>query len=328
MMNNEDIMVSISCITYNHEKYISDAIEGFLMQKTNFKYEILIHDDASTDDTANIIREYEKKFPDLIKPIYQKENQWSKGVRRIENIYNIPRAKGKYIAFCEGDDFWIDPYKLQKQVDFLEAHEDFTMSIHAAKRVTPDGKFLNSYLGPYKSGDQVFDIKDIGKYFFATASKVVRKDVIEVLPNWAYIGEAGDFPMELIIFSKGKVFYFDQVMSAYRVMVPGSANERLKNKNRKEKIDYYNERIFILEEFDKYTDSKFREYINNYILSLEITKNSLLLNPLKKLNFAYSLYNKKEFREKKTFERFKKIVRLFFPKISSFLYLKLIKGEK
>ena len=116
---NNEILVSICCITYNHEKYIRDAIEGFLMQKTDFPFEVLIHDDASTDGTADIIREYETKYPDIIKPIYQTENQYSKGIK-ISATYNYPRAKGKYIALCEGDDYWIDPYKLQKQVDFLE----------------------------------------------------------------------------------------------------------------------------------------------------------------------------------------------------------------
>ena len=106
-----DILVSICCITYNHEDYIADAIEGFLMQKTDFKYEVLIHDDASTDRTAEIIRKYERKFPNLIKPIYQTENQHSKGIK--VGKYNIERALGKYIALCEGDDYWVDPCKLQ-----------------------------------------------------------------------------------------------------------------------------------------------------------------------------------------------------------------------
>ena len=110
-------IVSICCITLHHEKYIRDAIEGFLMQKTSFPIEILIHDDASTDDTANIIREYEEKFPNIIKPIYQTENQYSKGIS-ISATYQFPRALGKYIALCEGDDYWTDPLKLQKQVDF------------------------------------------------------------------------------------------------------------------------------------------------------------------------------------------------------------------
>ncbi len=110
----EELIVSISCKTYNHEDYIADAIDGFLQQKTNFKYEILIHDDASTDRTADIIRAYEKKYPDLIKPIYQTVNQYSiEGVSVTQ--LNLSRAKGKYIAECEGDDYWIDPYKLQKQ---------------------------------------------------------------------------------------------------------------------------------------------------------------------------------------------------------------------
>jgi len=114
-------LVSIDCITYNHKQYIRDAIEGFLMQITNFPVEILIHDDASTDGTAEIIREYEKQYPWLIKPVYQTENQYSKHNGIISKI-QYARARGKYLAFCEGDDYWTDPYKLQKQVDFLESN--------------------------------------------------------------------------------------------------------------------------------------------------------------------------------------------------------------
>ena len=108
-MNQSNIepLVSICCLTYNHAPYIRDAIEGFLMQKTNFPVEILIHDDASTDGTADIIREYETRYPDIIKPIYQTENQYSKGVK-ISREYQFSRARGKYIALCEGDDYWTD----------------------------------------------------------------------------------------------------------------------------------------------------------------------------------------------------------------------------
>ena len=117
-------LVSIQCITYNHEEYIKDAIEGFLIQETNFPVEILIHDDASTDRTADIIREYELKYPHLFKPIYQKENQYSKKKGVITRIQN-ERVKGKYIAKCEGDDYWTDPLKLQKQVDFMEENLEY-----------------------------------------------------------------------------------------------------------------------------------------------------------------------------------------------------------
>ena len=104
-MENE-IMVSICCLAYNHEKYIRKTLEGFVNQKTNFNYEILIHDDCSTDNTVNIVEEYRKKYPKLIKPIYQKENQHSKGIK-ISNVYQFPRAQGKYIAMCEGDDYYL-----------------------------------------------------------------------------------------------------------------------------------------------------------------------------------------------------------------------------
>lgn len=127
-------LVSISCITYNHVKYIRDAIEGFLMQKTTFPIEILIHDDASTDNTATIVREYEVKYPQLIKPIYQTENQYSKKDGTIGRIQR-GRARGKYYATCEGDDYWTDPLKLQKQVEYLEENTDCSLCFHASKSI-------------------------------------------------------------------------------------------------------------------------------------------------------------------------------------------------
>jgi len=124
-LKKEMPLVSICTITYNHKNYIAQAIESFLMQKTNFLFEILIHDDASTDGTTEIIKDYEKKYPSTIKAIYEEENQWIKG-RRGSSVFNFPRAKGKYIAICEGDDYWTDPFKLQKQVDFLEANGEYS----------------------------------------------------------------------------------------------------------------------------------------------------------------------------------------------------------
>lgn len=125
-------LVSICCITYNHESYIRETIEGFLMQKTKFPIEVLIHDDESTDKAADIIREYENKYPDIIKPIYQFDNKYSKGIS-VSVTYNFPRARGKYIAMCEGDDYWTDPSKLQKQVDFMEVNPDCSLCFHASK---------------------------------------------------------------------------------------------------------------------------------------------------------------------------------------------------
>jgi hypothetical protein len=140
-------LLSISCLAYNHEKYIEDTLEGFLIQKTDFPFEIVIHDDASTDNTANIIREYEALYPNIIKPIYQNENQFSKGINNSA-MYNFPRLRGKYVAICEGDDYWTDSNKLS--LPALENHEAQLrrqLAVYLGKEpgeVLPDGVELSA----------------------------------------------------------------------------------------------------------------------------------------------------------------------------------------
>lgn len=123
-------LVSICCITYNHAQFIRKCLDGFLMQQTDFPIEILIHDDCSTDGTTEIIREYKAKYPELIFPLYEEENQYQQGKAGEIDFYNYRRARGKYIAYCEGDDYWIDPLKLQKQVDFMEANPEYSVCFH------------------------------------------------------------------------------------------------------------------------------------------------------------------------------------------------------
>ena len=170
-----ELMVTIRCTTYNHEPYIRQCLDGFLMQKTTFRFEAVVHDDASTDQTANIIREYAEKYPDIIKPIYETENQYSKHDGSIGRIMNA-HMHGKYIAMCEGDDYWTDPLKLQKQVDFLEAHPDFSMCFTNAE-VVFDGlvaidskkKLFNHLQSRQYSGYEIFK-----KWSVPTASCVFR----------------------------------------------------------------------------------------------------------------------------------------------------------
>lgn len=124
-------LVSICCITYNHAPFIRQCLDGFLMQK-GVNYEILIHDDCSTDGTTEIVKEYASKYPDLIFPLYETENQYCKPGRESMDFYNYRRARGKYIAYCEGDDYWTDPLKLQKQVEFMEANPEYSLCYHGA----------------------------------------------------------------------------------------------------------------------------------------------------------------------------------------------------
>lgn len=141
--SEEPIMVSVCCLVYNHEPFLRECFDGFVMQKTNFPIEILVHDDASTDHSADIIREYTAKYPHLFKPIYQTENQYSKGVNVFTEILN--RLKGKYIAVCEGDDYWTDPLKLQKQVDFMEVHNDYVLCFHNARNLYVEKQKMKNY---------------------------------------------------------------------------------------------------------------------------------------------------------------------------------------
>lgn len=143
----EDIVVSIQCLTFNHKDYLRQCLDGFVGQQTNFKFEALIHDDASTDGTTEILREYAERYPNIIIPIIETENQWSKGNLRKIMDDMTSRSRGRYIAYCEGDDYWQDPLKLQKQVDALENHPEASMCYTAFQTVDNDGKqFFNEML--------------------------------------------------------------------------------------------------------------------------------------------------------------------------------------
>lgn len=218
---NSDIpLVSISCITYNHEPYIAQALDGFLMQKTDFPFEVLIHDDASTDRTADIIREYEAKFPKLIKPIYQTENQYSQGKTSVAETWNFPRAQGKYIALCEGDDYWIDENKLQMQVDFLEKNSEYGMCYTKAKQFIQNIQKISRVL----FGKNVKDFEDLlfNGNRIPTLTTVFKKDLLDNYLKDIYPQDKGwlmgDYPMWLYFAHESKVKFLDKVTSVYRVL--------------------------------------------------------------------------------------------------------------
>jgi len=220
------IVVSISCITYNHAPYIRECLEGFLMQDCDFEYEILIHDDASTDGTQEIIEEYVQKYPDLIKPIYQTENQWSKEIRPTFS-FNLPRAKGKYIALCEGDDYWTDPLKLQKQVDFLENNSDCSMCYHSVRNIfMTEGK--KDIIVGYETVNNVkFTSEEfIKRHYARTVSLLFKTTILLNYPKWTFESPIGDYPLQMVCALHGAVGYIGgDPMAVYRVGVPGSTND-------------------------------------------------------------------------------------------------------
>lgn len=219
--DDKDIMVSICCLVYNHEPYLRQCFDGFVMQKTNFPIEILVHDDASTDHSADIIREYTEKYPDLFKPIYQTENQYSKGIK-ISLKYQFSRARGKYIAMCEGDDYWTDPLKLQKQVDFLEEHGDCCMTCSRVDRFSESKQLFIDDYGSYEISKYVdpVDIIEKGGLFISTCSIVFRHNILKNYPEYCIKCHVGDYPIQIIAAMKGSVFYINDIMAVYRVERP------------------------------------------------------------------------------------------------------------
>ena len=257
-------LVSIVCNAYNQEDYIEETILSFINQKADFDFEILIHDDASTDRTQKIIKEYCQKYPNLIFPILQVENQYSKGVSILRDI-QIPRAKGKYIALCEGDDYWIDEYKLQKQVQLLETKEDIKMCSHGALEVIGVekryyGKTLptkkNSLLSPQ---DVIFG----GGAFLATNSLLFKKELFESPPAFFNFMPL-DYTLQIMGSLDNGIAFIPSIMSAHRVAANNSWTSRMKA-NPQSKIAFNEKLCQMLSILDDDTDGKYTQEIKTVI---------------------------------------------------------------
>jgi glycosyltransferase involved in cell wall biosynthesis len=209
-------VVSVLIPTFNQEQFIADALEGVLMQRTTFRVEIIVHDDASTDQTLSIIKQYAEPNPNLFRVIAQSENQHSRGGRALLIINAL--ARGKYVAICEGDDFWIAPDKLECQVRTLDERPDASGSIHRADGLFQEtGETIKGLFGPTELKPE-YGIDDllVGDNFVPTASIVLRRTKDGTMPSWI-----GEIPHgDICILSKaalaGPLLYLDRSMSVYR----------------------------------------------------------------------------------------------------------------
>lgn len=310
-MKNTEIIVSICCTTYNQSPYIRQCLDGFLIQKTDFPIEIVIHDDASTDGTDDIIRGYELKYPDLFKPIYQTENQFSKSIHLPVKL-TYEKAVGKYIAICEGDDYWTDPYKLQKQVDFLEQHSDYSLCY--SKILRYDQKRKKILRGTFGIENITFnDLLSEGNQI-PTASICLNRNMIvryysEIKPelkNWLM----GDYPLVLWFAHNCKIYCLNEVTAIYRVLELSVSH--ITNIQKLEAfynsiidikcyfLNLYNEAIHLDDFYDeKYLNLAYRaSLINDYMLYkeniLKIKQNNKMIT-IKKIigscHFFFLLYH-------------------------------------
>jgi len=217
---NDCVYVSFVCLCFNHEKFLETTLNGLLAQQTKYRFEIIIHDDVSTDSSRDILKNYRSKYPDIIKLILQKENQFSQG-KRITPIATS-YASGKYIAMCEGDDFWLDVNKIQKQVAFLESNNDYVISFHDVIIVDENNQLVSSSKIPKKFQKSYNESEmALGDSFLPTLSWVYRnidfgdyQEINKVLN--------GDTFFVSMLSSFGKAKYHSEIKAAYRLHHQGA----------------------------------------------------------------------------------------------------------
>ncbi len=278
-----EVMVTISSTVYNHGQYLRDALEGFLMQETTFRVEILIHDDASTDGSDDLIRQYLGKYPQLIKCFFQKENTYFKPNKHELRREFRMMTRGKYICHCEGDDYWIDPLKLQKQVSFLESNPEYAMCFHKAKVVAPEGQEhklkIYSHLkeGTY-IGKQIFQ-----DWTVPTASIMYRAQFREKIiqtdkhPDFLF----HDIIMFLALADCGKIYCLGDTMSVYRIHDASITNRPDPSRN----LRYIKHLKAIMNSFDGKYAHVADHLVSNTYLSMMVNhlKNKQWLSAIKSL---------------------------------------------
>ncbi|MEO2602188.1 glycosyltransferase, partial [Clostridium butyricum] len=282
-----DIMVTVVCVTYNHENYIRDCLEGIVRQKTDFKFQVFIGDDCSTDGTRKIIDEYVNKYPDIIIPFHREEN-----IGSIHNFGDLcERVDTKYIAFCDGDDYWIDYDKLQKQVDFLENNPDINGVSGRLRLEVPEDWFLKDYYKRNKDGyfyqpdflpgfkmpkDNLVNINNLvaNNITHACATMLRVNEEIVKLPEWFYKTYMGDTPYVMLQVGDGKLKFTDDIVGIYRKHDAGVTNSKDIDTNMmKTRIAYITYlsgvREFFIDNYKSYglisIENRIKQEVSNYL---------------------------------------------------------------
>lgn len=308
-------LVSIVCHTYNHLDYIKNALDGFLMQETNFPFEIILHDDASSDGTSEIVKSYAESYPNIILPIIQTTNQWSQGIKPSEVTF--PKVRGKFIALCEGDDFWCSKEKLREQLEVFNQQDDVSVCFHSAieiNELTNNSSLICNYSNVSKTIKAETIIIDRGGSM-PTASLFFRSqyldDIIETYRN----APIGDFFIQSYLALKGKVIFLPKPMCVYRRNAKGSWTSDQQHKAKQSL--YYKEMIKSIDNF--YGTVQDLESSNYLITPLIFYLKAFLLQDKKPTSFLRAYYE-----QVSTLENFKKseITQLLVKELKSILLQK------
>lgn len=286
----DEVKVSIYCLAYNHEKYIRQTLDSFVMQKTNFRYEIIIHDDASTDHTQSIIKEYAAEYPNLFVPILQQKNVMSTGVSIFEK-YVLPKVRGKYIASCEGDDFWIEENRLQKMYDALEKHPECSFAANKVIACKEDGRPDERTWPPQKynfSTEKIISSTELMNYLmlkksnmFHTCGLMYRTSLYDYADTWGW--RKRDIFSLLFFATKGDLYYFSDPMSCRRIGTIGNWNSRMNSRGMSAWYEMY---LVDFEQYRKFNQATGDEY------------GSLIAAKLIKMSIEWMPYQPFEIRKK------------------------------
>ena len=311
-------LVSISMLAYNHAPWIEQAIMSIVNQKTEYPFRLYVHDDASTDGTAEIIQRLAEKYPDKITAILQKENQYSKGVNITQGIIR-PKMKGEYIALCEGDDYWVDEYKLQKQVSYMESHPDCSLCFSDAMVVDTNGNKIRNFFDNRSWNDKKINAKLKQKGgadfsveemllldFTPTASLMCSKNAYDELKQFSL---SLDLLVRLVTASMGYAHFHNEVFSAYRTGNASSASGSIQKTYEKLKTSFYDTHCRILNEFDDYTGHRYTETIHHVMKRKEI---DLLFNSGKE--YYKKILKHECYKELTAKKRMKVLAKLYFEK--------------
>lgn len=304
----DQIMVSVICMVYNHANYLEKCIQSLVAQETSFEVEVIIHDDASTDGSAEIIRQYAELYPDMIIPIFQSENQLSKHVG-IAKTFIVPRIRGKYVAFCEGDDFWTDTQKLQKQVQVMEKNTDVLLCVHTVGTCEGNGDALPEKIpkDPSIVPERILSrdfIKMVSeKYAFQTSSYMIRaNEYIQYRispPRFVQVSPVGDQCMMYYFGDMADVCFIKDEMSCYRRFAKDSWTSR--NRNPEQGIKNHTALKKMVIEYDYFTNHKYEDILkdrmvfHDYLIATYQKAYRELLKPkyrklLKEESIKYRLY--------------------------------------
>ncbi len=327
-MTNVLPLASIRCLAYNQEQYIRQCLDGFVMQQTNFPFEIIVHDDASTDKTANIIREYAEKYPN-IHAILETENQYSKHDGSLARIVN-QAIQGRYVALCEGDDYWTDPLKLQKQVDFLEKNPEYGMVYTLSKIYNQDKNKIeeNLFGSEYRGYDDLLAYNRISTLTTCIRTKAMMEYIDDIEPQkrkWLM----GDYPMWLWIGYHYKIKFFPDITSVYRVLEESASHSKDIEKNERFILSTIDITSFFIQKFNLSPTNLYYHALNEYYYALYSDyKNSG--NYIKAMHYAKLINNKyttsRIRREKRRFYR--KHVKLWLQNLFSSINYSLQKKQK